>query len=224
MKRFAGCLILILPILAGCKGQLAGVKVNLAADGGGDCEVGAIRDVQVAEGQAVDGQAVLQNATEVRSVDLRVHQLHAKFASINDLKIGDISFTSVKEDGTTFLTIRIPAAPTSKWFGAFGVSERSLETWNRIEEDSRKTNEARRKADPKATNLAFEAPKPPNVLFEINLPTKLEGQGFETVPLGLTTKITTDHGERQASLSFPLAEIHANKIKEVIWKIRYPAQ
>lgn len=220
MKSFAWCLVVMLPMLAGCKGELAAVKINLSADGSGECEVGGVRDVQFNEDPAAKS-TVLEGATDVRSVDLRVHQMTSKFASLDALKVGDISFATAKEDGMTLVTVRIPATPASKWFGAFGVPDRALEQWNRLDEESRKMNAARKKADPKATNLAFETPKPPNVLFELNLPAKLAGQAFETVPLGLTTKIVADHGDRRAMLSIPLSEIHGNKVKEVVWKVRF---
>jgi hypothetical protein len=211
-------------MLAGCKGELAVVTVHLGADGSGECEVGGIRDVQVTEGDAADGKSVLENVSDVRSVDLRVQQTRAKFKSIEALKIGDISFSNVKEDGMNLLTVRIPAGAGAKWFEAFGVSQRSLQVWSRVEEESRKANESRKKADPRAPNLAFEPPKPPNVFFEVTLPAKLAGQDFETVPLGHPSKVSTSNGERQASLTIPLAEIHANSLKEIVWKIRYPAE
>jgi hypothetical protein len=221
MKTLARCLVLILPILGGCKGELAAVKIHLAADGSGECEVGGVREVQLNEPSGPNGENVLTNASDLRSVDLRVHQLTAKFASIDAFKVGDITFATSKEEGMNVLTVRIPVVAGSKWFGALGVSERSLEQWNRLSDDTQKSNAARRKADSRATNLGFEPPKPPNALFEINLPGKLAGQAFETVPLGSTTKISNDRTDRQASLSIPLAEIHGNKLKEVIWKIRY---
>ena len=221
MRSFALCLVLILPLLSGCKGELAAVKIHLAPDGSGECDVGGVREVQYAEGDAANGESEIQNAGEVRSVELKVRQMRAKFASIDALKIGDISFATAMEDGMKVLTVRIPAGAGSKWFTAHGVTERSLDQWKSLDEATRVANASRKKADPRAANLEFEMPRPPNVLFEINLPTKLAGQGIETVPLGLTTKVSTDHGQKQATLSIPLAEIHANKLKEVVWKIRY---
>jgi hypothetical protein len=221
MKPFAWCLVVVSAMLAGCKGELAAVKINLAADGSGECEVGGVRDVQFNEDPSARASGIFEGATDAKSVELRVHQVTAKFAALDALKVGDISFTSAKEGAMTLVTVRIPAAPSSKWFASFGVPERAIEQWNKLDEESRKMNAARKKADPKATNLAFEAPKPPNVLFEVNLPAKLAGQAVETVPLGLTTKITADHSERRAQLSIPLAEIHGNKVKEVVWKIRF---
>jgi len=221
MKPFAWCLVVVLPMLAGCKGELAAVKINLAADGSGECEVGGVREVQFVEDPSARANGIFEGATDLRTVDLRVHQMATKFASIEALKVADIAFSLAKEDGMNLLTVHIPASSSAKWFQSFGVSAKTLDEWNRIDDASRKANAERKKADPKATNLAFETPKPPNVRFEINLPAKPAGQGFETVPLGLASKVATDHGERQASLSIPIAEIHANKMKEVVWKIRY---
>jgi hypothetical protein len=222
MRTLGRCLMLVLPILAGCKGQLAGVTVNVAADGSGDCEVFGVRDVICTEGDA-KSPAGFQNVTDVRSLDLRVQDTRAKFAAIGDLKIGDITFSSEKKDGATLLTVRIPAHRGAQWFGAFGVSEDTLRIWNHLDEESKKA-ESRKKTDRRANSFPLDAPKPPNVLFEINLPGKVEGQGFEVAPLGLSPKVTTDHGEKQAQLSIPLAEIHSNKLKEIVWKIRYAAE
>jgi hypothetical protein len=224
MKSFTWCLFVMLPMIAGCKGELAAVQINLSADGSGQCEVGGVRDVQFTEDPSARAGGVFEGATDAKSVDLRVHQVTAKFASIEALKIGDITFSMAKEEGMNLLTVHIPASSSSKWFESFGVTAKTLDEWNRIDDSSRKANAERKKADPKATNLAFESPKPPNVRFEINLPVKPAGQGFETVPLGLASKVAADHGERQASLSIPISEIHANKMKEVVWKIRYGSE
>jgi hypothetical protein len=220
MRTLGRCLLLVLPILAGCKGQLAGVTVNLAADGSGECAVFGIRDLGYVEGESAKGSLGLQNVSEVRSMELRIQQSCARFANIEDLKVADISFAVEKRAGESILTVRIPASPAAKWFETFGVSEQSLQLWNRIEDESKKA-ESRTKTARQANGIPFEQSKPPNVLFELNLPGKLAGQAFETVPLGLTTKVSTDHGERQATLSIPLTEIHAKRLNEIVWKIRY---
>ena len=214
MKLIGRCLVLVLPILSGCKGQLAGVTLNLTASGSGDCEIAGIRDVQYAADESANPDAVMQNATEIKALDLRVRLTKAKFASINDFKIGDVTFLLEKQEGKNLLTVRIPAGANSRWFNAFGVSARSLELWSKVEDASKRG----------VSGVEFEPPKPPTVLFEVNLPAKLEGQGFETVPLGLDAKIAVDHSERVATLTIPLADIHASKVKEVVWKISYAAQ
>jgi hypothetical protein len=224
MKRLARCLLLVLPILTGCKGELSVVRINLDADGSGDCEFAGVRDVQYVEQSSPNGDGILKNANDIRTVELRVQQTRAKFSSLDALNVGGITFSTVKEGEMNLVTVRIPVGSDAKWFETFGVSNRSLELWNRLDEEGRKANESRRKADPRATNLAFEPPRPPNVLFEVNLPTKLEGQGIETLPLGLSTKVSTSNGERQAQVSIPLAEIHGNGLKELVWKIRFAAR
>jgi hypothetical protein len=224
MKPFTWCVGLSLAVLAGCKGELTGVTVNLAADGGGDCQVIGIRDVQHLAGEKGNPGGVMQGATEAQVIDLQIRTTTAKFAAINDLKIGDITFALEKQDGKHLLTVHIPASANAKWFGALGIPDTSLWLWNKLEEESKKKDEARRKVDPKAANGAFHAPQPPNVAFTINLPGKLEGQVFEAAPLGLTTKISVDRGERSASLSIPLSEVHAGKMREVVWKVSYSAE
>jgi hypothetical protein len=225
MKPFTCCLFVLLACLGGCKGELTGVTVNLSADGSGDCQVIGIRDVQHFAGEKADPNGVMQGATETQVVELQVRQTSTKFASIADFKIGDVAFTHEKQDGNKLLIVRIPAAPDSKWFSALGVTESTLWLWNKLEDEAKKKDEARKKADPKAAGGGPHPSRdPPNVTFTINLPGKLAGQVFEAAPIGLTTKISVDRGERQAMLSVPLADIHAGKLKEVVWKISYAAE
>lgn len=220
MKILARCFVLVIvPMLAGCKGELVSAHVNLAADGSGDCEIAGIRDVQVGEKGGPGG--VLEGVTDASTSSLQIQTTRANFASIKDLKIGDVSFALEKQDGRNLLTVRIPATADSKWFAAFGVPQRTADLWTRTEEQTKKDNEARLKKNPKAERSGPEPSKPPNVLFGISLPGKLEGQAFETVPLGLSTKIETDRGKESASLRIPLADVHGGKIKEVVWKISY---
>src|SRR5262245_4901555 len=136
MKFLARCLVLVLPCIAGCKGQLAGVTVHLAADGSGDCEIAGIRDVQYVEDQNAATSALFQSGSEVKTLDLQVRQTKVKFASINAFKAGDISFTLEKQAGKNLLTVRIPTEAQSRWYTAFGVSDRSLQLWNRIDEEA----------------------------------------------------------------------------------------
>jgi hypothetical protein len=211
-------------VLAGCDGEVAGVVVNLAADGSGDCEVSSIRSVKHETGEAANPSALFQNATDLKMTDLAVRQTRAKFASINSLKIGDLSWALQKEDGTNVLTVRIPAASASRWFEALGVSEESLKLCQRLEEESRKEQAARRKNDPKAAGSQVDLPKPSTVAFTVNLPSTFEGQAIETVPVGVDSKIEQDKAERSATVKIPIADIHANKMKEIVWKIRFAAR
>ena len=121
------------------------------AYGRGDAVGETLREVQLNEPSGPNGENVLTNASDLRSVDLRVHQLTAKFASIDAFKVGDITFATSKEEGMNVLTVRIPVVAGSKWFGALGVSERSLEQWNRLSDDAQKSNAARRKQESKRT-------------------------------------------------------------------------
>jgi hypothetical protein len=223
MKLITRCFVLVLPVLAGCKGELASVTVRLAADGSGDCEIGGVRDMALLVDERGNPGSVIEGGREHATVDVQLRQTRAKFASITDLKIGDISFALEKKDGANLLTVHIPVSPGARWFAEFGVSERTLSAWNQLEERAKKDDDARRKADPNAPRASWtmDPQKPPNASFDIHLPARLLGQDFETVPLGLTSKVAVDKAERTASLTIPLAEIQAGKLREVVWKISY---
>jgi hypothetical protein len=214
-------LILALPMLTACKGELAVVTLTLAADGSGECEIAGIRDAQRVADPAANPGGVLHGASDVKSFDLQVRQTTAKFQSIDAFKLGDVAFERAKQDGKNLLTVRIPAYSDASWYTAFGVSARALELWDRAREEPANVGDTRKKHATQVNGVSFEPPRPPNVAFNINLPGRFEGQDFETVPLGLETKVVVDRDERQASISIPLSEVHGGRLKEIIWKIRY---